>query len=331
MIIVTGGSGFIGSVLIAALNEKGNEDILLVDEADDQNKQKNIAPLKYKQQLGIKQFREQLQQGAFDNHPVEVIFHLGAISTTTETSWDRLLEFNIDYTKMLIKWAADHAVRFIYASSAATYGNGELGYKDDHALFNELKPLNLYGQSKLDVDIWARDNGYLDTVVGLRYFNIFGPNEWHKGAMQSVIAKKFPDVRDKGEITLFKSYHPDYKDGEQKRDFFYVLDAVKATLFFLDNKQPTGIFNIGSGQAHSWSEVAVAMFAALNKDPKITYIDMPEDVKNQYQYFTEADLTKLRATGYSRESIPLNKAIADYIKNYLIFGRHVGEKMAYSA
>lgn len=317
MIVITGGAGFIGSALLWALNKKGREDILIVDELDHDEKEHNLAGLKYEELVGIKDFRKKLLAGEYDKAGIEVIFHLGACSSTTETDWDYLLDNNVEYTKVVIRWCADHNVRCIYASSAATYGAGEHGYSDDHKLFDQLKPLNLYGQSKLLVDIWARDGKYLDKVVSLRYFNVFGPNENHKGEMRSVIAKKYPLVAREGVIELFKSHNPDYADGEQRRDFLYIKDAVAMTLFFWENPHLHGIFNIGTGIACSWNEVAKAMFSAAKKKPNITYIEMPRNVRNQYQYFTQADISTLRAAGYKNKITPLNDAITDYITNYL--------------
>lgn len=325
MIIVTGGAGFIGSALVWALNARWREDILVVDVIDHDEKEHNLAPLRYEQLMGGDEFREKLKKGAFDTQNIEAILHLGAISATTEKSWGKLQDNNVDFSQEVIRWCADKGVRCVYASSGATYGDGSKGYRDDHALFDKLTPLNLYGKSKLVVDIWARDAGYLDQVVGLRYMNVFGPNEYHKETMRSVIAKAFPKLRDEGVIELFKSYNPAYKDGEQKRDFLYVKDAVDMTLFFLDNPRAAGVFNIGTGQARTWNDVASAMTAAVQKKPNIQYIDMPEDVRAHYQYFTQADISKLREAGYKKELMTLEDAIIDYVQNYLKPHNHLGE------
>lgn len=324
MIVITGGAGFIGSALLWALNKQGREDIILVDEINHDEKEHNLAPLHYDERVGIVDFRRKLKAGEYDDTGIEAVFHLGACSNTTEQNWDYLLDNNVEYTKDVIRWCTDHNIRCIYASSAATYGAGEHGYSDDHELFNKLKPLNLYGQSKLEVDIWARDGGYLDTVVGLRYFNVFGPNESHKEDMRSVIAKKYPLLATQGVIELFKSEHPNYQDGQQQRDFLYVNDAVAMTLFFWEQSAIHGIFNIGTGQAHSWNEVAEAMFAATQKKPNVKYIAMPANVRNQYQYFTQADMKKMKTSGYRGKATPLEAAIRDYIQNYLAPHQHLG-------
>ncbi|MEX2055146.1 MAG: ADP-glyceromanno-heptose 6-epimerase [Candidatus Andersenbacteria bacterium] len=325
MIIITGAAGFIGSALLWALNERGETDILLVDELDHDDKERNLAPLKYEELVGIKEFREKLLAGDYNNRDVKAIFHLGACSDTTETNWAYLEDNNVEYSKDIIRWCTDRDIRCIYASSGATYGSGEQGYSDDHKLFNELKPLNLYGKSKLLVDIWALDGGYLDKAVGLRYFNVFGPNEWHKGHMQSVIAKRYPEVVNEGVMHLFKSYHPDYGDGEQQRDFVYVKDAVAATLFFYDNPKPAGVFNVGTGKASTWNEVAYALFAAADKTPRIEYIEMPKNIRDQYQYFTEADIKKLTSAGFTKKPYSLPDAVGEYVQDFLAPNKHLGE------
>lgn len=325
MIIVTGGAGFIGSALVWALNERGVSDIVIVDDIDHDEKEHNIGHLQYEQMVGIKDFREKLRAGEYDNADVRGILHMGACSATTETDWDYLLDNNVEYSQDIIRWCHDRGVRCIYASSAATYGDGSKGYSDDHDFFEELEPLNLYGKSKLDVDIWARDGGYLSSVVGLRFFNVFGPNEWHKEGMRSVICKKYPDIAAGKPMTLFKSEHEDYEDGGQMRDFVYIKDVLDATLYFLDTPEPVGVFNIGTGKARTWKDVAQAMFAALGKEEDIEYIDMPEKLKGKYQYFTEADIKKLRAAGYAQEFRSLEDSIADYVQVHLAPHHHLGE------
>lgn len=326
MIVVTGGAGFIGSVLLWELNRRGETNILIVDELDHDEKERNIGSLQYEELVSIPDFREGMLHGDYNDAGIEAIFHLGACSDTTEEDWDYLSDNNVEYSKDIIRWATDHGVRCIYASSAATYGNGDLGYSDDHDLFDQLQPLNLYGKSKLEVDIWARDGGYLDQAVGVRYFNVFGPNEAHKEHMRSVIAKQFDKVQSEGVIKLFKSNHPDFEDGEQMRDFIYVKDAVAATLFFHDNPEVAGVFNVGTGEARTWNDVARSIFTALGKEPKIEYIDMPEELAGQYQNYTQADIEKLEAVGYTGPWTPLEEAISDYVTKYLLPDIHLGEK-----
>lgn len=315
----------IGSALLWALNERGRSDVIIVDELDHEEKERNIGHLQYEELINIDAFHQQLRQGDLAERGIEAIFHLGAISDTTEKSWERLMERNVTYTQDIIRWCVDHEVRCVYASSGQTYGFGEQGYSDDHELFDKLKTITLYGKSKLLVDIWARDAGYLEQVVGLRYFNVFGPNENHKGGMRSVIAKQYDTIKEKGFIELFKSSDPNYADGEQQRDFIYVKDAVDATLFFGDNRTLAGVYNVGGGKARTWNEVARAMFTALSVPPDIRYVDMPALLQGKYQYFTQADITKLRSVGYRKEFISLEDSVADYINNYLVPHKHLGE------
>lgn len=325
-VVVTGGAGFIGSATVYELNQRGIYDIIIVDNVDHEEKEHNIGHLRHDRLIGIADFRQQLLAGDFDSEGINAIIHLGACSATTETNWEYLLDNNVEYTKDIIRWCQTRGVRCVYASSAATYGNGEKGYSDEHKLFDKLVPLNLYGKSKLLVDIWARDGGYLNEAAGLRYFNVFGPNEWHKGDMQSVVAKKYPEIAEGKPMTLFKSYEEGYKDGEQKRDFLYVKDAVRATLFFVDHADIGGVYNIGTGIARTWLDVARAMFAAANLEERIEFIDMPDMLKNQYQYFTQADTKKLEIAGFdASENYTLEKAVAEYIQRYLAPHTHLGE------
>lgn len=322
MIIITGGAGFIGSALVGALNKKGRSDLLVVDKLDHDEKEHNLSSLKYEQLIDGTDFRKGLAGGLFDKTNVEAVFHLAAITSTTEHNWGLFEDININFTQEIVRWCVDREVRCVYISSGATYGDGSAGYSDNHDLFDELKPLNDYGRSKLLVDIWARDGGYLDQVVGIRYFNVFGPNEYHKGAMRSVIAKKFEQMQKDGVIELFRSNNEDFGDGEQKRDFIYVKDAVDATLHFLENKQACGVFNVGTGVARTWNDVARAMFKAAGKKVKIKYIDLPEELKDQYQDFTQADITKLRAAGFKQAFVTIEEAIDDYVRNYLMRHAH---------
>ena len=317
MHIITGGSGFIGSALVWRLNQKGITDILVVDHLAEKEKWKNLVPLRFSNYLDKEDFISRLEAGDFGN-TVEAILHLGACSSTIEANADYLMENNYRYTMRIAAWRERHAgCRLIYASSAATYGDGNQGYGDDEEKLDSLRPLNMYGYSKHLFDLYARRKGWLKNIVGLKYFNVFGPNEQHKGDMRSVINKAYQGVRDKGKMGLFKSYRSDYADGEQKRDFLYIKDALEMTLFFLDNTNVNGIYNIGSGVAHSWNDIARALFTAAGKKLNIEYIPMPEAIRDKYQYYTRADLTKLRKAGCTYECMSLESAVEDYVKNYL--------------
>jgi ADP-L-glycero-D-manno-heptose 6-epimerase len=249
---------------------------------------------------------------------------MGACSSTTETNEVFLRENNFEYTQSLAQYCVKKDVRFIYASSAATYGAGENGYSDDESMLETLKPLNLYGDSKQWFDLWAKEVGVLKGIVGLKYFNVFGPNEYHKENMQSMVRKGFLQVRDVGILNLFKSYKSGYSDGGQERDFLYVRDAVAMTLFFLEHQEIGGIFNVGSGRARNWNDLASTIFQVMNKKTDINYIEMPEFIRDQYQYHTCADMEKIRSVGYMETITSLEEGILDYVKNYLIPDKHLG-------
>jgi ADP-L-glycero-D-manno-heptose 6-epimerase len=250
---------------------------------------------------------------------------MGACSSTTETNEVFLTENNYDYTRHLAQYALKKDIRFIYASSAATYGNGEMGYRDDESKLHTLKPLNLYGESKQKFDLWAEGQGVLDRIVGLKYFNVFGPNEYHKEDMQSMVRKGFLQARDTNKIRLFKSYRKEYADGGQERDFLYIKDAVKMTLFFLDQQDAGGIFNVGAGKARNWNDLATTVFKAMDREPKIEYIEMPDSIRDQYQYHTSAEMKKIRDAGYTEPITSLEEGITDYIQNYLLPNKRLGE------
>jgi ADP-L-glycero-D-manno-heptose 6-epimerase len=322
MMIVTGGAGFIGSALIAALNNRQITDILVVDELGTNHKWKNLRNLAFADYVEKDDFLEMVIEGKLDS-PVEAVFHLGACSDTTETNASYLAKNNYEYSKLLAQWATDGDVRFIYASSAATYGDGSAGFSDDEKKIEDLSPLNMYGYSKQMFDLWARRAGLLKKVVGLKYFNVFGPNEYHKADMRSFIIKAFEQINAAGKVRLFKSYRSEYADGGQVRDFIYVKDAVDMTLFFYDNPKLSGLFNIGTGQARSWNDLVKAVFAAMGSKPDIEYIEMPDSIRNQYQYFTQADIAKLRTAGYDEPITSLEDAIKDYVQNYLQGGKHL--------
>ena len=337
MIIVTGGAGFIGSALIAALNSRSITDILVVDQLacdegshfakETQNgvpeKWKNLRNLSFADYVEKDDFLEMVVEKRIAP-PIEAVFHLGACTSTTETNASYLIKNNYEYTKLLAQWTTDTNIRFIYASSAATYGDGSAGFSDDEERIENLRPLNMYGYSKQLFDLWAHRTGLFKKIVGLKYFNVFGPNEYHKADMRSFVLKAFEQIKSKGRVGLFKSYKDEFKDGEQKRDFIYVKDAVDMTLFFYDNPQVNGLFNIGTGRARTWNDLVKAVFAAMGKKPNIEYIDMPESIRNQYQYFTQADITKLHKAGYDKETTPLEDAIKDYVQNYLQKDKYLG-------
>ena len=322
-VIVTGGAGFIGSLLVWELNRRGCSQVAVVDFPAGSDKGANLTGLRYTEFVDASELHARLASGTMGK--LDCIFHLGACSSTTETNEQYLRENNFEYSRDLAKWALGAGVRFVYASSAATYGDGSAGMDDSDAReMDRLRPLNLYGQSKQWMDLHARNEGWLDRIVGLKYFNVFGPNENHKGDMRSLVCKSYAEVLKTGIIRLFKSHRPDYRDGEQKRDFLYVKDAVGMTLHLAENPNANGIFNIGSGQARSWNDLAGAVFAALGRKAHIEYIDMPEAIRDKYQYFTQADIRKLLATRYDRPITSLEDAVRDYVVNYLVPGRTVG-------
>ena len=323
MIIVTGGAGFIGSALVAGLNERGIDDILIVDVLGSDNRWMNLRKLKYADYIEADDFFEILVAGQADWN-VEAILHMGACSDTTESDATFLANNNYGCTKLLANFAAETGIRFIYASSAATYGDGLKGFADNQDKLNDLVALNMYGYSKHMFDLWAKRAGLLNTIVGLKFFNVFGPNEYHKAHMSSFIIKAFEQINDTGKVGLFKSYHPDYADGCQERDFLYVKDAVDMTLFFLDNPTLAGIYNIGTGQTNNWNDLANATFDAMGKKPNIKYIDMPEKLKDKYQYYTKADISKIRKFGYDKSITTLPDAIKDYVQNYLAKNDYLG-------
>jgi ADP-L-glycero-D-manno-heptose 6-epimerase len=322
MLIVTGGSGFIGSAVVAGLNAKGVTDILIVDILGKDEKWKNLRNLSFADYLEADSFLEIITAGRF-GLPVEAVFHMGACSSTTETDASFLLKNNFEYSKAVADFALEKKARLIYASSAATYGDGSKGFSDDESKLAQLEPLNMYGYSKQMFDLWAQNNGMLKKIVGLKFFNVFGPNEYHKADMRSFVLKGFEQIKQTGKVRLFKSHNPDYADGSQMRDFLYIKDAVDMTLFFLENKKPCGIFNIGSGLARTWLDLANAVFAAMGRKPNIEFIDTPPAIRDKYQYFTQADITKLRRVGYDKQPTALELAVKDYVQNYLKPGRYL--------
>jgi ADP-L-glycero-D-manno-heptose 6-epimerase len=332
MIIVTGGAGLIGSAVIWNLNRLGRKDILAIDHLGTGAKWKNLVPLNIADYLEKDEFLQMITAnrslfpGSSSVGQIEAIFHLGACSATTEQDASYLVKNNFEYTKQLALFAMKHNARFIYASSAATYGDGINGFNDDEEKLAELKPMNMYGYSKHLFDIWARENGLLDKIAGMKYFNVFGPNEYHKGEMRSLVLKAYEQIVSSGSIRLFKSHRKEYADGEQLRDFIYVKDAAAMTIKFMSNRQANGVFNIGGGEAASWNRLAGAIFKALNKPAQIEYIDMPESIRETYQYHTCAETEKIKRSGCWQESTLLEKAVSEYVTEYLVPNRHLGEE-----
>jgi ADP-L-glycero-D-manno-heptose 6-epimerase len=321
--LVTGGAGFIGSALVWGLNQRDCADVVIADHAAAADRKQNLRGLRISEYTDAGTLLARLSTGSLGK--LDFVFHLGACSSTTETDTDYLRRNNYEFSRDLAAWALSAGARFLYASSAATYGVQPSGDDRDPRALEHLQPLNPYGLSKHRMDLHAWRQGWLDRIVGLKYFNVFGPNEAHKGDMRSMVLKSFEQVRHAGVVRLFKSYRPDFQDGEQKRDFLYVKDAVDMTLFLAATPSASGIFNIGSGQAHSWNELARAVFAALGLPPRIEYVEMPAAIREQYQYFTQADIGKLRAAGYARAVTPLEEAVRDYIVNYLVPDQSLGE------
>ncbi|MBR4085146.1 MAG: ADP-glyceromanno-heptose 6-epimerase [Lachnospiraceae bacterium] len=314
MIIVTGGAGFIGSCVVRSLNDTGYEDIVIVDNIGSTDKWLNIRNKKYIKYVHKNVFLEELQ--TYDN--VTAIIHMGAQSATTERDFDYLWKNNFEYTRALWDYCAEKQISFIYASSAATYGDGKSGF-DDRMDIDKLLPLNGYGYSKQVFDLWVKHQAkvFPKQYVGLKFFNVYGPNEYFKGNMASMIFHGFRQIQETGSIKLFKSCNPIYKDGGQLRDFVYVKDICNVILWMLDNAHVSGLFNVGTGRAQSFKELAEATFHALNMEPNIVYIDMPENLKKKYQYYTQAEIDKLRKVGYDKVFFDLEAGASDYVKEYL--------------
>ena len=317
MYIVTGGGGFIGSCVVRTLNDAGIEDIVIVDNIASTDKWMNMRNKTYLKYVNKNEFLLELP----DYEGVEAIIHMGACSSTTESNFDYLWNNNFKFTKTLWKYCAEKQISFIYASSAATYGNGEQGF-DDKIDIDLLRPLNGYGYSKQLFDQWVKHQTttYPKQYVGLKFFNVYGPNEYYKGSMASMIFHGFNQIKANKEIRLFKSCNENYKDGEQLRDFVYVKDVCSVIKWLLDNPNISGLFNVGTGRAQSFRELAEATFHALGLDPNIRYIDMPEHLKNKYQYYTKAEMCKLREAGYSKDFMDIETGVKDYVLEHLSKG-----------
>lgn len=323
MILVTGGAGFIGSAIVAELNARGVEDILIVDILGKDERWKNLRNLAFADYMEADDFSEMIS-GSDIEMDLEAVIHMGACSDTTEQDCSYLVKNNYEFSKLLAGWAMEQDARFIYASSAATYGDGTQGFADDEAMIETLGPLNMYGYSKQMFDLWCKRQRLLDKFVGVKFFNVFGPNEYHKAGMRSFVMTAFEQINETGGVKLFKSHRPDFADGEQLRDFVYVKDAVDMTLFFLERPELGGLYNVGTGTARNWNDLAKATFAAMGREPKIEYIPMPEHLQGKYQYYTQADVTKIRDAGYEKDTTTLEDAIADYVQNYLMKEAYLG-------
>ncbi|MBI5483117.1 MAG: ADP-glyceromanno-heptose 6-epimerase [Deltaproteobacteria bacterium] len=330
MIIVTGGAGLIGSAVVERLNRQGREDILIVDHLGHSDKWRNLSALRFLDYLEKDVFERMLDKGTLagrlpGDKGLEAVIHLGACSATTESDATYLVNNNFEYSRKLALAALALDARFIYASSAATYGNGEHGFVDDECQLSQLRPMNMYGYSKQLFDLWAQRQGVLDRMAGIKYFNVYGPNEQHKGEMRSLVLKAFEQISATGALRLFKSYRPEYGDGEQLRDFIYVKDAAAMTVHFLQHRNANGIYNVGGGTTVSWNRLARAVFSAMGQPVRIEYIDMPESIRNTYQYLTCADISQIRAAGYREEVTSVEAAVEDYVRNYLVPDKRLGD------
>lgn len=330
MIIVTGGAGLIGSAVVQHLNGLGREDILIVDHLGHTDKWRNLSPLRFLDYLEKDAFEQMLDDGSLarrmpGGRSLDAVIHLGACSATTEPDATYLIRNNFEYSRKLALTALAAEARFVYASSAATYGDGENGFVDNDSQLPLLRPMNMYGYSKQLFDLWALRQGLLHKIIGIKYFNVYGPNEQHKGEMRSLVLKAYEQIGATGTLRLFRSHRPEYGDGEQLRDFIYVKDAAAMTLHFLRNKSVGGIFNVGGGTTVSWNRLAGAVFSAMERPVSIEYIDMPESIRNTYQYLTCADTSKIRTAGYSGTVTPVEEAVTDYIRNYLVPDKRLGD------
>jgi len=321
MIVVTGGAGFIGSSIVWRLNTSNRDDIIIVDSLGTDEKWKNLVGLNFIDFILKDDFVKLLESSSMK---IDAIIHMGANSSTTEKDAGSLLRDNFEYTKKLAEHCLRNNLRFIYASSAATYGDGSLRFDDSESGIYHLRPLNMYGYSKALFDLWAVKKGMLSKIVGLKYFNVYGPNEYHKGDMRSVVHKAFEQISQTGKVRLFKSAKQKYKDGEQMRDFIYIKDAVDMTLFFLDNKNKNGLYNVGTGKARTWNDLVAALFKAISKPLNIEYIELPSHLLDKYQYYTEAKIDKILREGYSKPLTSLEDGIIDYVKNYLLKDKFLG-------
>ncbi len=316
MIVITGAAGFIGSYLVGKLNKTGFNDLILVDRINNPWKEQNLVDKKYRKFIDRDNLFKWLVRNA---HDVEFVFHLGAITDTASDELKLYQQLNVMYSQRLWNICAETNVPLLYASSAATYGNGEDGFSDSHSNIPNLRPLNLYGWSKQDFDVWALKQVRTPRFwTGLKFFNVYGPNEYHKGRMSSVVLHAYNTIRETGKMQLFRSHHNDYKDGEQSRDFIFVDDIVDVMMFFMENQKNSGIYNVGTGKARSFMDLTKSVFTSLKMDPDISFIDTPVDLRGRYQYYTEADIHKLRNIGYNKEFTELEQGVDQYVGEYLM-------------
>jgi ADP-L-glycero-D-manno-heptose 6-epimerase len=321
MIIVTGAAGFIGSCLLAGLSKAGYTDLVAVDDFSRKDKLQNLEGKPLRDKVHRDNFIEWLNK---NHHRVQFVFHLGARTDTTEFDRSIFQKLNVDYSKSVWECCAEFGLPLVYASSAATYGLGEQGFEDNHSVIKNLIPLNPYGESKNTFDLWAIGQAKQPySWAGLKFFNVYGPNEYHKGRMASVVLHAFGQIRSTGAIRLFRSHHPNFKNGEQLRDFIYVKDVVDVCLFLMENRGKNGIYNLGTGKARTFLDLARATFVAMELSEDIQFMDTPADIRDKYQYFTEANMTKLRAIGYQRPFHSLEEGVSDYITNYLNSGTYI--------
>jgi ADP-L-glycero-D-manno-heptose 6-epimerase len=321
MIIVTGAAGFIGSGLISRLNQEGFNNIIAVDDFSKIEKAQNLVGKTIKERVERNVFFDWLDK---NNRDVEFIFHIGARTDTTEFDKEIFDELNLNYSKEIWNRCVAYQIPLVYASSAATYGLGELGYDDNESLIPQLKPLNPYGDSKNDFDIWALQQEKKPFFwAGLKFFNVYGPNEYHKARMASVIFHAFNQIKATDKMKLFRSHNPDFKDGEQMRDFIYVKDLIEVCLFFMHHRKNSGIYNLGSGKARTFKDLVTNTFLAMGKTPDISYIDTPVDIRDKYQYFTQANMSKLHEIGYTKPFYTLEEGVTEYVKDYLTSGSYL--------
>ena len=316
MIVVTGAAGFIGSCMVSKLNKLGRNDIIIVDDFKKKSKKNNYSNLQYAKKIDRIEFISWFEKNA---SKIEFVYHLGARTDTTEFDWKVFLELNLNYSKNIWRICTFNTIPLVYASSAATYGEGENGYDDNHDIIPNLKPLNPYGRSKQDFDLWVLKQEYKPPFwAGLKFFNVYGPNEYHKQRMASVIFHSFNQINEQGFVKLFRSHRSDYKDGRQLRDFIYVKDLISVMAFMFENDLESGIYNLGTGKARSFYDLAQATFKAMGRESDIEFIDIPIDIRDKYQYFTEAKMDKLKNAGYKDKFHTLEEGVQDYVKNYLM-------------